>query len=426
MGATAAEKYLIATAQNRRNACIYPKDIEEVADGLGVGREDTLRNLLTSPFWILKFDAFGPEKVIREDLKDPARLIAASAGWREKAATSVRAYFILKNGNPWEGEAFTQVINNLPSDAEADRRRAKLLAEEEADCLGFFHPPEVKKGLWGRAKDGLKQVGKWGAVGYILSRVWVLLSTLLKIGAKGKSLWSMLLSIGVYAWYWGLPFAVGFVGVLFIHEMGHVYMVRRLGIKAGLPMFIPFVGALIALKEHPQNVWEEAKVGIGGPLLGTIGALVVLDLGIWLESDLLFAVAYVGFMINLFNMLPLHPMDGGRILIAVSRWFLLVGLIGGLILFYFTHAPILLLILFVGLFGAMDNLKSEKRMTDEEKEKRRQYFGLSRRKKLGMGVAYLALLAVIVMGMLASHVDPETLEDVTEGGMKAPVEEELD
>src|SRR5207244_9580863 len=83
---------------------------------------------------------------------------------------------------------------------------------------------------------------------------------------------TMILTIGVYAMMWGVWFAVGFVLLIFVHECGHLLAAKRLGLKVGAPVFIPFMGAIIALKEAPRNAWIEAQVGIGGPMLGTVGA----------------------------------------------------------------------------------------------------------------------------------------------------------
>ena len=153
----------------------------------------------------------------------------------------------------------------------------------------------------------------------------------LKFGAKLKALLfllpkmklfttsaTMLVSIGAYALIWGWTFAVGFVLLLLLHEMGHVIQLRREGIEASAPMFIPFLGAVIAAKSMGDDAAAEARVGLAGPVLGSIAALV--PLGIWLATGNEFwqALAYVGFLINLFNLLPVLPLDGGRAMAALS------------------------------------------------------------------------------------------------------------
>ena len=97
-----------------------------------------------------------------------------------------------------------------------------------------------------------------------------------------------------------------------MHELGHVFEAKRQGLPVSAPMFIPFLGALIVLKELPDNAWNEAKVAIAGPILGGLGAAAVWGLGEYLTSDLLVALAFTGFFLNLFNLAPVSPLDGGR------------------------------------------------------------------------------------------------------------------
>src|SRR6478735_6558467 len=114
---------------------------------------------------------------------------------------------------------------------------------------------------------------------------------------------SMLVSIGAYALIWGWQFAVGFVLLLFVHEMGHVIQLRREGVEASAPVFIPFMGAMIAAKSMGKDAAAEARVGLAGPILGTIGTLIPLALWLATGSDLWRALAYIGFFINLINLM---------------------------------------------------------------------------------------------------------------------------
>ena len=186
----------------------------------------------------------------------------------------------------------------------------------------YVPEPEQPRPWW---KGGL---GVAGAVGLLL----------LKFGAKAKALLlllpklklfttsaTMLVSVGAYALIWGWKFAVGFVLLLFVHEMGHVWQARREGLPASAPFFIPFLGAAIALKELPKDGAAEARVGLAGPVLGTLGCCV--PLAIWLAGGDEFwqALAFVGFFLNLFNLLPVLPLDGGRAMAALSPWMWLVG-----------------------------------------------------------------------------------------------------
>src|SRR4051812_2830664 len=138
---------------------------------------------------------------------------------------------------------------------------------------------------------------------------------------------TMFLAIWVYAMFWGVWFAVGFVLLIFVHECGHLVAAKRIGLKVGAPVFIPFMGAFIALKEAPKNAWIEAQVGIGGPILGAVGAGVCY--AIYLATNNLFfcALAHVGFFLNLFNLAPIGFLDGGRVATALSPWLWVVGFV---------------------------------------------------------------------------------------------------
>ena len=124
----------------------------------------------------------------------------------------------------------------------------------------------------------------------------------------------MLVSVAAYALIWGWKFAVGFVALLFVHEMGHVIQLRREGIQASAPVFIPFLGAVVWAKSLGDDAAAEARVGLAGPILGSLGALACWIAGEALDSDLLVALAFTGFFLNLFNLLPVTPLT------AAARW----------------------------------------------------------------------------------------------------------
>ncbi|XEC93450.1 site-2 protease family protein [Paenibacillus tarimensis] len=185
---------------------------------------------------------------------------------------------------------------------------------------------------------------------------WLLLgAALVFLVSKGKSvlllltkfagpLISMGITIGAYALLSPIWFAVGLVLLIFVHELGHVIAAKRKGLPVSAPLFIPFVGALITMKRHPKDAVTEAYIAFGGPLVGTVGALIVYAAGYWLDLPLLFALANVGFLLNLFNLLPIHPLDGGRIATAVSRWLWVAGLVGGAVLIIVLKSPILFIV----------------------------------------------------------------------------------
>jgi len=166
---------------------------------------------------------------------------------------------------------------------------------------------------------------------------------LLKLGKFGGTIWSMALMVGAYALIYPWSFAIGVVVMIFIHEMGHVIAAKRKGIPVSAPAFIPFLGALITMKKQPVDAATEAYLAFGGPLIGTLGALAAFFLGVGLESPVLLSIAQIGFFLNLINLIPIHPLDGGRIVTAISRWLWVIGLIGGLIVIIYLKALIFLI-----------------------------------------------------------------------------------
>ncbi|MCR8636727.1 site-2 protease family protein [Paenibacillus radicis (ex Xue et al. 2023)] len=183
-----------------------------------------------------------------------------------------------------------------------------------------------------------------GAAGVFILTQGKFLLTLLKFGKFGGVFLSMLVSIGAYAIIFPWSFSIGFVLLILVHELGHVAAAKQKGLPVSAPMFIPFLGAFINMKRHPRDAVTEAYIAIGGPVLGTVGALAVFGAAYYFNSPLLYSLALAGFMINLFNLIPIHPLDGGRIVTAVSRWLWLVGLIGGLVLIIYNFSIILFII----------------------------------------------------------------------------------
>src|SRR5438132_5121515 len=180
---------------------------------------------------------------------------------------------------------------------------------------------------WSRVKRAL---GPSAVIGVVIAKFFaklkfVLLPLLKFLPILLKSGGTMLLMIWVYTQFWGWRFAVGFVVLLLVHESGHLLVAKKFGLKVGAPVFIPFMGAFIALKEAPRNAWMEACVGIGGPMLGTFGALVCNSLGEMFGAPLFIALAWFGYFLNLFNLTPVGILDVGGIVSALSRCIWLRG-----------------------------------------------------------------------------------------------------
>nr|WP_297524219.1 site-2 protease family protein [uncultured Roseateles sp.] len=203
---------------------------------------------------------------------------------------------------------------------------------------------------------------------------------------------TMLLSVLLYAWVYGWRYAVGFIALLFVHEMGHYLAARQKGLNVGLPTFIPFVGAWIELKEMPHDAQTEAYVGLGGPLLGTVGATVCYLMARSWNLDWLLAVSYAGFFLNLFNLIPMSPFDGGRITAVLSPriWFAGVPVLVGL--FLYRPSPMLLLI---ALLAAPQLMKAWKYRADSEEAK--TYYAVPTRVKWEYAAYYIGLAAFLAV-----------------------------
>jgi Zn-dependent protease len=173
----------------------------------------------------------------------------------------------------------------------------------------------------------------------------MLLLKFAKFGPILKAAALMLLSVGAYALLFGWQFAVGFVLLIFIHEMGHYEAARRMGLNVGLPTFIPFVGAWISLKDQPLSVEHEASIAFAGPLWGTIAATAMFFAALDQHSQLLLALAYSGFIINLFNLVPVSPFDGGRIVAILSPKVWFIGAPALIVVYFYVRTPMLLIIL---------------------------------------------------------------------------------
>jgi Zn-dependent protease len=210
---------------------------------------------------------------------------------------------------------------------------------------------------------------------------------------------SMLVSVAAYSWIWGWRFAAGFVLLLLVHEMGHVLELRRQGVPASAPLFIPFVGAVVGMKEMPKDAWREAQVALAGPILGSAAAAGVWLAGEALDSELLVALAFVGFLLNLFNLAPIVPLDGGRAVAALHPAIWGVGLVGLVGLTLVAPNPILLLILLLGA------LELWRRWKSRNEPGQRAYYRVRPWQRAAVGVTYVGLAVALALGMSATYVE---------------------
>lgn len=244
----------------------------------------------------------------------------------------------------------------------------------------------------------------------LFAPIGVVLVVLLKFLAKFKFLLPFLktgatmgLSVWAYAMVWGWRFAAGFVVLIFVHECGHLLAAKHLGLKVGAPVFIPFMGALIALKEAPRNAWIESQVGIGGPLLGSLGALVCYWIYNLTGNDLFRALAYTGFFLNLFNLAPVGFLDGGRIVTALSPWLWIIGF-ALMVFLTVTHFNFLLLLILVFSLPRLFFLFRRK------SEAEQRYFEVTPAQRVGMAAMYFGLILFLVLAMQMSYIPREALQ----------------
>jgi Zn-dependent protease len=211
---------------------------------------------------------------------------------------------------------------------------------------------------------------------------------------------TMLVSMAAYAVFWGVPFAAGFVLLLLVHELGHVIQLRREGIKASAPMFIPFLGAVVAAKSLGKDALAEARVGLAGPVLGSLGALACAVIGAVTGDPFWLALAFTGFFLNLFNLLPVVPLDGGRAMAAMAPWMWFAGFAGLVVVAFVFPNPIMILILLVGGLETWRRWKARKSGDPEQQA----YYRVSPRHRALVAAVYIGLAGALAIGMDLTHV----------------------
>jgi len=226
-----------------------------------------------------------------------------------------------------------------------------------------------------------------------------------------KTVLSMALSAAVYSFYLGWPFAIGFTLLVLVHEVGHLVAARTFGLRVSAPVFIPFLGAFIQLKEAPPNAWVEAVIGIGGPLFGTMAAAVPYFLYVSTGDPFWALLAHWGFAINLFNLAPVGSLDGGRIATAVSTWLWVPGygvlmlllasrwMAAGSFSSFLNSNFIMLAILVMGLPRLFSLFRPQT-------ERERRFFDIPMSQRWLMGAMYFGLIALLYVGMRFTNISP--------------------
>jgi Zn-dependent protease len=199
---------------------------------------------------------------------------------------------------------------------------------------------------------------------------------------------SFVVTIAAYATQAPLAVVVGFVVITLIHEIGHAVAIRAKGLRAGYMVFIPFIGGAVTLKDQPHNAYDDAQIGLAGPIAGTFASLVCLQIYKWIDEPVWLLIALLGFALNLFNLIPLGLLDGGRISAAITKWMWLLG--GAAVIYKLIHQPnpLIILIAVLAAFQVYASIVREK--TDEH------FYEITAERRALVAVVYFAL--VIFLG----------------------------
>jgi Zn-dependent protease len=205
---------------------------------------------------------------------------------------------------------------------------------------------------------------------------------------------TMILSLAAYAMKMGVPFAIGFLAILVVHELGHALTIRARGLRAGAMVFIPFIGGAVTLRRQPRSAFVDAQIGLGGPIAGTLASGVSLAVYHATSEPLWLALAFGGFLLNLFNLTPVGPLDGGRIAGAITKW---MWTLGAIILGYFLvrwRNPLLLPILLLGIWQIWHSIVEEKR---------KRFYNVTLGQRATIAVAYFALVFFLGYQSIATY-----------------------
>lgn len=211
---------------------------------------------------------------------------------------------------------------------------------------------------------------------------------------------SMVVSLVAYAWHMGLAFALGFLLILVAHEVGHAITIRAKGLRAGFMVFIPFIGGAVTLRRQPRSAFVDAQIGLGGPIAGTLASVVSLAIWHWTSEPLYLALAFGGFLLNLFNLTPVGPLDGGRIAGAITKWMWAAGAVILLVVMLRWRTPLLLPILLLGVWQIWRAIVEERR---------RRFYDVTLGQRATIAAAYFGLVSVLGYQTVATWRELEAL-----------------
>lgn len=257
---------------------------------------------------------------------------------------------------------------------------------------GAAQPEDRRPGAVKRAWQ--RFVGVLAAIGAFVAKFGALLLKLKYLTLIA----SMLVSIAAYTLLWGWTFAVGFVLLILVHEMGHVIVLKRQGVRSSLPLFIPFMGAFVSMQESPRSAYEEAQSGLAGPAFGTAAAVAVAVWGNAIGSNFLLRLAFVGFFLNLFNLLPALPLDGGRAAAALNPVLWLAGLVALLVFEVVDPSPVVPILLILGGYELWQRWRRRGSRASQI------YFSLSPGQRATIATLYVVIVVVALVGFHATYV----------------------
>jgi Zn-dependent protease len=306
--------------------------------------------------------------------------------------------------DPYIGSANSSSSSNGYNEALMSEYRGPSSLEGYTGDVGAQQREAAQRG---RAEEGKSRKGLLARLGGLGATIGALLLKLKSLAFLLKFGWAgitAVASIAVYAFFFGWPFAIGLVALLFIHEMGHALIMKLKGIPVGGLIFVPMLGAAVFMRNMPKNARDEAEVGIAGPIAGAFAAGVCLFLAqqspgvqtIWAP------LAYFGFFINLFNLIPVIPFDGGRIVAAIDKRMWLVGLAGLAVYFAWTwlNGDFSIWLLFFLIMAATQYWA---RRSIPDNAEAQAYYNVSLKERIFMGLLYFGLAAVLILGMSISH-----------------------
>ena len=259
-----------------------------------------------------------------------------------------------------------------------------------------YVPPDAKKDRAKKAAEGI------GAAGLGIGAILLKFKSLLIVLFNFKALFlilkfggSMFLSIWLYGIFWGWKFALVFVLMILAHELGHYFTIRNYGLPARLPMFIPFIGAY-TVGGVPENLEHDAYIALAGPLTGLGVAVICYVFALETHQPFWFMAAYIGAFLNLFNMIPTMPFDGGRIAGALSPVLWVLGFVAFLAFALTFHVSLFFVLLF-GIFALPSAIAGWRGYRDP------RFATMTAAAKVRVGLWYLGTLIALFYLMMMTH-----------------------